>query len=105
MQRITSGLWQTPNRLSETYAKGLIGLSLFTLLLALLGLFIYDGTQRVFYVLAIGSMSLGNLAWGIGSLLPEGRGGLSARELARPLFIVMLISLPIAVFFVLRGES
>jgi hypothetical protein len=105
MGRITNELGRTALRLSEAYAKGLISLSLFTLLLALLGLFIYDGLQRVFYVLAIGSMSLGNLAWGIGSLLPEERGGLSARELARPLFIVMLITLPISLVFLLRAGS
>jgi hypothetical protein len=105
MQRITSDLWRTPNRLKESFAKGLIILSLFTLLLALLGLFIYDGLQRVAYVAALGSMSLGNLAWGIGSLLAEAQGGRTARGLTRPLFIVMLITLPIAVFLVLVKGS
>jgi hypothetical protein len=105
MNRISHELGRTPQRLPDRYAKGLAGLSLFTLLLAVGGLFIYDGWQRVFYVLAIGSMSLGNLAWAIGSLLPEDQGGLTARQLSRPLMIIMLITLPIAVAFLFINRS
>ena len=105
MRRITSDLGRTPNRLSEPYAKGLIGLSLFTLLLAVLGLFIYEGLLRVAYVVAFASMSFGNLAWGIGSLLLEDSGGLTARRMARPFSLVMLVALPIAVaLLVINGR-
>ena len=105
MKRLKSWLWQTPDRLCPTYARFLIGLALFVLALAALGLLIYDGLQRVAYIGAIGSIALGNLAWGIGSHLPEEQGGRTAREVARPFFIVMMLSLPVAFALTLTNGS
>jgi len=103
MARIADQFWKTPNRLSQTYARGLIALSLFVLIIAALGLFIYDGVQRVAYVTAMGSIAFGNLAWGVGSLLPEAQGGRTARGATRHLFLVMLVALPIATALALRS--
>ena len=105
MERLAGWFWQTPDRLCPTYARFLIGLALFLLALAALGLFIYDGLQRVAYVSAIGSIALGNLSWGIGSRLPEEQGGRFAREAARPFFILMMLSLPVAVVLTLTNGS
>ncbi len=102
MSRFADQFWKAPNRLSPTYAKGLTALSLFVLLLAALGLFTYDGLQRVAYVSAMGSIALGNLAWGVGSLLPEEPRGRKLRAAARPFFLVMLVTLPIATVMALR---
>lgn len=98
-------LLRTPHRLTERYAKGLCGLALVTLLWTVIGGAATDGWQRVVYVVAIGSIGLGNLLWGLGSLLPEARGGRTARALARSLFIVMLITLPIALVFLFINRS
>ena len=95
MDRLKSWFWQTPDRLYPTFARFLIGLALFVLALAAIGFFVYDGLQRVAYVSAIGSIALGNLVWGIGSLLPEDHGGRIAREVARPFFLLMMLSLPV----------
>jgi hypothetical protein len=105
VERITEGFLKTPNRLSPTYAKGMVALSLFVLVIAAFGLFIYDGVQRVAYVSAMGSIALGNLAWSVGSLMPEERGGRTVRDLARPCFLVMFIALPIALYLQVQVRS
>jgi hypothetical protein len=56
-------------------------------------------------VVAIGSIGLGNLLWGMGSLLPEERGGLNARQWTRPFFVLMVVSLPLAVVLVVVNRS
>ncbi len=92
-----------PKRFSPIQARLLIGLSLFILLIAMFGMFLYDGWQRVAYVTTFTSMGLGNLATGVGSLLPEERGGRHLRTAAYPFIAVMLITLPIALAFDLVG--
>ena len=64
MERLKSWLWETPDRLCPTYARFLIGLALFLLALAAMGLFIYEGLQRAAYVRAMEPIALGNLARG-----------------------------------------
>jgi hypothetical protein len=105
VDRITEGFLKTPNRHSVRFAKGMVVLSLFLLVIAAFGLFIYDGVQRVAYVSAMGSIALGNLAWSIGSLLPEEQGGLTFRNLARPFFLIMIVALPIALYLQLRNGA
>jgi hypothetical protein len=105
VERITEGFLKTPHRRSAPFAKGMVVLSLLVLAIAAAGLFIYDGVQRVAYVSAMGSIALGNLAWSIGSLLPEDQGGLTFRNLARPFFLIMIVALPIALYLQLRNGS
>lgn len=103
MERNAQGFLKTPDRLSSTYAKGLIALSLIVLAIAALGPYVYeDAWHRAAYVVAMSSIGLGNLVWGIGSLLPEERGGTFFRNLSRPFFLVMIVALPIALYLQLR---
>jgi hypothetical protein len=96
MDRFLNELWHIPPRFSPNAARLQIGVALFDLALAALGLVIYEGAQRVAYVAAIGAIALGNLTWGVGSLLPEEQGGRQSRGMARPCFLLMLFALPIA---------
>ncbi len=93
----------TPKRLAPTHARLLIGLSIFILVIAAFGLFLYDGWQRVAYVTAFLSIGFGNLVWGVGSLLPEEEGAKAWRNASFPFFVVMLLSLPVALAFELLG--
>jgi hypothetical protein len=96
MEHLVNELWRTPSRHRRTFARGMVVLSMVVLVLAALGFVTYEGLQRVAYVTAMGSIGLGNLAWAMGSLLPEIGGGRRAREAARPFFLLMLVALPIA---------
>lgn len=101
--RISDQFWRIPNRLAQVHARWMIALACFVLILAALGLFIYDGVQRVAYVSAMGSIGLSNLAWGAGSLLPDEQRGRTMRALTRPLFLVMVVTLPVAAYLALRS--
>jgi hypothetical protein len=98
MDRIWTAPRQLPERLPPYWARSLAGLALCVLGLAALG-FLYDGWQRVAYVAAFISMGLANLAWAVGSLIPEGRSSRVLRAAVSPLAVVMLLSLGAALAF------
>lgn len=93
MDRIPPRLWRLPNRQSPTRARLLIGLSLTSLAFVVLGLVLYDGWYRVTYTLMFVSVGLSNFAWGLGSLMPEERGGKAARFATLPLGILMFLGI------------
>ena len=98
MDRIWTAPRQLPERLPPYWAKALAGLALSVLLLAAAGFF-YEGWQRVAYMTAFVSLGLVNLAWAVGSLLPEGRSSRALRAAVAPLAVVMLLSLGAALAF------
>jgi hypothetical protein len=71
----------------------LIGLAVPQLIIAGLGFKSYDGWYLVVYVSAFTLIGLSNLAWGLGSMLPEERGGAALRSAMRPVSILMFLSL------------
>lgn len=92
-------------RFSRIAAKILVGLSIFTLALAVSGIFLYDGWHRIAYVTAFVSMSLANLANASGTLLPEGRQTRALRLAVTPLAVVMMIALAFTLAFQMRWLS
>ncbi len=92
MERIPPRLWRLPDRLPPTRARLLIGLSATSLALAVLGLLVYDGLERVVYAVMFLAVGLSNVAWAVGSLLPEERGGRAARFATLPLGILMFLA-------------
>ena len=99
MDRILWQLWRTPPRLSLNQARIIAGLATIVLMLASLGFWVYDGPQRVAHVAALGLVSLSNFVWVIGSVVPKEGGGRKLREAVRPLTILMLIALVVALTF------
>jgi hypothetical protein len=71
----------------------LIGLAVPQLIIAVLGFRSYDGWYLVAYVSAFTLIGLSNLAWGLGSLLPEERGGVTLRSVMRPVSFLALLAL------------
>ncbi len=99
MVQLLHHVWLTPDRLTPTGAKVVLGLAVAVLGLAGLGLFLYDGWHRVSYVSAFGLIVVGNVLLALGSLLPDGRGGRVARVAARPVTVLMLVALAAALAF------
>jgi hypothetical protein len=93
MDRIPPRLWRLPDRLSPTRARFLVGLSATSLAFAVMGVVVYDGLERVIYAVMFLSVGLSNLAWAVGSLLPEERGGRAARLATLPLGILMVLAI------------
>ena len=90
-------LWQIPNRLSPLWAKVVAGLTIFNLAIAASGVVLYEGWPRVTHVSALGLVGLTNLAWALGSILPEERGGKGLRDAVAPFSMLMLVALFAAV--------
>ncbi len=105
MERIPPRVWRLPDRLTPTRARLTIGLSVTALVLAVLGILFNDGLERVAYAAMVVSAGLGNLAWGIGSLLPEERGGKAARVATLPLGILMFLAIPGWLVLVATGRA
>lgn len=101
MDRFLTRTPQQPfaKRLSPAWAKGLMILSIFILLLAVMGGFLYDGWHRIAYVTAFTTMGIANLAQGYVSLHPEGRFSRVALAVISPLAVVMLIALGVTLAF------
>ena len=99
MERIGTGTPHAPVRLTRTGAKALVGLSIFTLALAVGGVFLYDGWHRVAYVTAFVAMSLANLATASSSFLPLGRARRALLLAVTPLAVVMMIALGVTLAF------
>jgi hypothetical protein len=94
-----TGTPHTPIRFTRTAAKVLVGLSIFTLALAVSGVFLYDGWHRIAYLTAFVSMSVANLANASGTLLPQGRESRALRLAVTPLAVVMMVALAITLLF------
>ena len=82
-----------PARMPASWAKALVGLSVFVLLLAVGGFFLYDGWHRVAYVVAFVAMGLENLCLAGQRLLPDGRAKRVAAFAMSPLVVVMMVAL------------
>ena len=85
--------WQFPIRLSPGRARVVIELGLLTLVLAAGGVLASEGLARVVYAAMFLAIGLTNVAWGLGSLLPEGRGARFARWATLPLTIAMVLAM------------
>jgi hypothetical protein len=70
-----------------------MGLSVPQLIIAWLGLVSYEGWYLIAYVSAFSLIGLSNLAWGLGSMLPEERGGVALRSAMRPASILTFLAL------------
>ena len=99
MTRLSLNIIQTPRRLPPLPAKALIGLAVLVLGIALLGIVVYDGVQLLAYEVSFIAIGMGNLTWGLGSLIPDERGGHTLRRLANIFSIIMFISLPITLAY------
>jgi hypothetical protein len=105
MNRVWTGNRQLPDRLPSTWARMLAGLAVLILAMAVGGLFLYDGWHRVAYVTAFAAMGLANLAWAVGSLLPEGRPSRALRTAVSSFAVIMMIALGATLAFQLGCGS
>jgi hypothetical protein len=80
-------------------------LALANLGLAAGGFFVYHDWRRAAYVTVFTTMSAANLAWAIGSLVPDERQSRALRLLVNPLAVVMLFPLGAALAFMLGCGS
>lgn len=99
MSRFSLHALQAPRRLPTLPARALIALAVFILGLALLGIVVYDGVQLLAYEATFISIGMGNLVWGLGSLIPDNRGGHALRQASNAFFIIMIVSLPITLAY------
>lgn len=93
MDHVRHQFWAIPDRLKPARARLLIGLSVPQLIIALLGFVSYEGWYLVAYVSAFTLIGLSNFAWGLGSILPEERGGAALRSAMRPASVLMFLAL------------
>ncbi|MCA9878520.1 MAG: hypothetical protein KC442_12080 [Thermomicrobiales bacterium] len=87
--------WSAPAPMPAPMARAFIVVALLISLLAVAGFFLFDGVQRLLFVLAFTAMSISNLLWAIGSLQGDARQGERLRAASRPFGVVMLIALPL----------
>lgn len=99
MSRLSRSLLQPGAPFPRKLAQALLGLSVFTLLLAVVGYFTYEGPLRIAYVIAFLSMSIGNILNATGSLQTDPARSLRLREASLPFIWIMLITLPLSVYF------
>jgi hypothetical protein len=86
-------------RMTSGRAKFQIALSVVVLLIGVGGVLLNDGWHAVAYGVAFGAMALGNLAWAVGSLIPDGPRARLLRAAVVPLSVVMLVALAITLGF------
>lgn len=99
MDRDLNAAPQWPHRLPAAWARVLAGLAIFALLIAVSGVFLYEGWHRVAFVVAFTTMGLGNLGLAAGSLLPDSRWSRVLRGAIVPLSLVMLVALGFSLAF------
>jgi L-lactate permease len=104
MDRIPARLWRLPDRLTPGRARLLIGLSATMFAFAGLGIWAYDGRRAVVYAVLFLSIGLTNLAWGVGSLIPDERRSRAARTATLPIGIVMFTAIFLYALFELSGS-
>jgi hypothetical protein len=95
MPWISQTFWNVPAPMPMAMARVFIVLAVLISLLAGLGFFLFDGLQRVLFVLAFSSMAASNLLWAMGSLQGDVRQGEQLRAASQPFGLVMLIALPL----------
>ena len=95
MSWISQTFWSAPPPMPTPLARAFIVLAALIWLLAVGGFFLFDGTQRLLFVLAFSTMAVGNLFWAVGSLHPDARRGAGLRAASRPFGLVMLVALPL----------
>jgi hypothetical protein len=95
MSWISQIFWSVPAPMPAPMARVFVVLAVLISLLAGWGFFLFDGVQRLLFVLAFSSMSVSNLFWAIGSLQSDARRGATLRAASRPFGVVMLIALPL----------
>jgi hypothetical protein len=95
MSGIGQIVWNVPAPMPAPLARVFIVLALLIALLAAWGFFMFDGVQRLLFVLAFGTMAISNLFWAIGSLQGDMRKGERLRAASRPFGVVMLVTLPL----------
>ena len=95
MSWISQTFWNAPAPMPAPLARVFIILAALISLLAVWGFFVFDGPQRVLFVLAFSTMSVSNLLWAIGSLQGDADQGLRLRAASRPFGVVMLVALPL----------
>lgn len=95
MSWISQTFWNVPAPMPAPLARVFIVLALFISLLAAWGFFLFDGVQRLLFVLAFSTMSLSNLFWALGSLQGDIHQGQRLRAASRPFGVVMLVALPL----------
>jgi hypothetical protein len=93
MDHTREQFWAIPDRLKPAQARLLLGLSVPQLITAGLGFKSCDGWYLVAHISAFALIGLNDFAWGLGSLLPEERGGITMRSAMRPVGILSLIAL------------
>lgn len=89
----TSGRWVPPGRLPLGRARVVAGLGVSSLVLAAAGLLVPDRAEGAVTVALFVAAGLGNLAWGVGSLLPDDRRARALRLATFPLAIAMLLAM------------
>ena len=82
-----------PVRLPRGRGWVVVGLGVTGLALAAGGLLVPDLPERVLSAGMFIAIGLGNLAWGVGSLLPEGRGARAVRLATLPLSAAMFLAM------------
>lgn len=99
MDQIHPDPWRVPERISPRFARWLLVLSAVMLLIAGLGLTLYDGWYRVAYVSAFVLIGLSNTLWAVGSLIPDGPRSLFLRSAMRPAVLLMFVALAVTLGF------
>ena len=105
MERLSPRFLRVPDRFPPARARLLLALAAFVIALGLSGVWLYDGAARVAIPLALVLVGLGNVTLGLGSLLPEERGGKAARGASLPIAILMFPALFAAVALILTGRA
>jgi hypothetical protein len=95
MSPISLSFCNVPAPMPAPAARVFIVLALLISSLAAWGFFLFDGLQRVLFVLAFGTMAASNLFWAIGSLQTDTRRSAYLRAASRPFGVVMLVALPL----------
>ena len=103
MNSLRLNLRRGPHRLTPFQAKIVAGLAIANLIIAASGIFVYDGAPRIVHVSALALVGLTNLAWAVGSLLPEERGARTLRDAVPLLSAMMLVALAASVSMLWRG--
>jgi hypothetical protein len=95
MTWISQTVWNVPAPMPAPLARVFIVLAALISLLAVGGLFLFDGLQRVLFVLAFSTMAVSNLLWAMGSLQGDAGQSERLRAASRPFGVVMLVALPL----------
>lgn len=99
----SSRFWQAPAPLTPWMARAIAVAAPCMLLLAIWGMYAYEGLFRIAFVIAFVAIGASNLCWAVGSLTPHAAAGERLRALSRPFSIIALIALPVVLWFQFTG--